>query len=51
LAAPTDWPEALQRGLEAEPAWAAALRGLFIDFFAKTAAPAKAHALRIHQPA
>jgi acetyl esterase len=51
LAAPTDWPDALQRSLEAEPAWAASLRGLFIDFFAKTAAPAKAHVLRAQHPA
>jgi acetyl esterase/lipase len=45
MAAPTDWPDALQRGLDAEPAWATSLRNLFIDFFAKTAVPKK-HALR-----
>jgi acetyl esterase/lipase len=46
LAAPTGWPEALQRTPEAEPRWAAYLRTLFIDFFAKTAAPLKGHGLR-----
>jgi len=51
MAAPTDWPDALQRSLEAEPAWASSLRTLFTDFLAKTAAPRKAHALRIHHPA
>jgi acetyl esterase len=51
MAAPTDWPDALQRALETEPAWAASLRGLFTDFFAKTAAPQKGHALRLHHPA
>jgi hypothetical protein len=48
MAAPTDWPDALQRSLETEPAWAASLRSLFIDFFAKTAAPAKPHVFRTH---
>jgi acetyl esterase/lipase len=47
LAAPTDWPDALQRTPEAEPSWAAYLRTLFIDFFAKTAAPQKGHGSRI----
>ena len=47
LAAPTDWPNALQRTPEAEPGWAAYLRILFTDFFAKTAAPSKGHGLRI----
>ena len=49
MAAPTDWPDALQRSLEAEPAWAAALRTLFTDFLAKTAAAKKPHALHAHQ--
>ncbi len=49
LAAPTDWPDALQRTLGAEPAWAGALRTLFTDFFAKTAAPKKAGLLPIPQ--
>jgi acetyl esterase/lipase len=51
LAAPTGWPDALQRTLEAEPAWAGTLRTLFIDFFAKTAAPKKAGLSHSFQPA
>jgi acetyl esterase len=38
LAAPTDWPDALQRPIAADTEWATQLRGLFADFFAKTAA-------------
>jgi len=45
LAAPTDWPDALQRSLGGEPAWAGTLRTLFSDFFVKTAAPKKAGVL------
>ena len=38
LAAPTGWPDALQTPARVGAAWAAQLRTLFADFFAKTAA-------------
>jgi acetyl esterase len=49
MAAPTDWPDALQRSLEAEPIWAKSLRTLFTEFLVKTAAPKKPHVLHAHQ--
>jgi acetyl esterase len=49
LAAPTDWPDALQHVLRAEASWAGTLRTLFTDFFAKTAAPKKPGLLPILQ--
>ena len=50
LATPTDWPDAFQRSLNGEPAWAGTLRHLFEDFFVKTAAPKKAGVLPILAP-
>jgi acetyl esterase/lipase len=47
LAAPTDWPDALQRTPVSEFPWAVRLRALFTDFLAKTAAPQKGHGVRI----
>ena len=46
LAAPTDWPDALQRPFATEPGWVPRLRTLFTDFFARTAAPHRGHGLR-----
>ncbi|MDB5394971.1 MAG: alpha/beta hydrolase [Rhodospirillales bacterium] len=37
LPAPTDWPNAFQQALVPDSAWPTQLRGLFTDFFAKTA--------------
>jgi len=51
LAAPTDWPNALQRPLDTEPVWVPRLRTLFIDFLGKTAAPHKGNGLRTNQAA
>jgi acetyl esterase/lipase len=46
LPAPTSWPDSFQRVFSAPPAWAARLRVLFIEFFARTAFPHAATGLR-----
>jgi len=47
LPAPTSWPDAFQHAFSAPPPWAARLRALFADFFAKTALPHAAAGFRV----